>query len=492
MILTINSNGLQPRRRGAMYVVMLLSMIAYLVLGMFVLDIARATGRKIEMGNAADSSAYSAGLMMARGMNAVTVSNHHMGEAMSFIILHSAIAGPNVSATDKNSRQRSEDSMLSFNLALNGAGAKAVGGRAVTYPDCARRINAGGTVCDGKLLLKMELNALYEAQIFFAACWQFEIVEALSDFEEDFIKPEWDALDRMEKSARQSLSARRAIERDLIGSIMKYQDDVMRDIPLLSSKAAIKIGELHRTKGASFPGKPELPVEPEKYHASKSNHENRMAKTQIVRASYPWVLFDREPIISQCQLKLKLSNSAEFYREWSDYYTTERSLHVYQSLNKQLKVIRDNRLPDKGTELWTHDSKNTDKHFSVIGFAYEKNQMPIGLPVLKPQNTAGLVTTAQAITYNANPQKPAQTSGRFQPEIGWDTLNWKTPVRSSMAFEYPQSIPFSASCPRIEINWQTKLVPVTAYLDKSVGDTPSEVSSVIRRVTPVPKALRTH
>lgn len=491
MILTIDSRSKRSSRRGAMYVVMLLAMIAFLVLGLFVLDIARATSRKIEMGNSADSSAYSASLMMTRGMNAVTVSNHHIGEAMSFVILHSAIAGPNVSAGDKNSRQKAEDYMLSFSLAGLGLSAGSVGGRVATYPDCAEIIQAGGTVCDGKMVLKRELEMLYSAQIAAAALWRFDIVDMLSLMEETLIKPEWDALDRMEKSARQSLSARRNIEKQLIGSIMKYQDEILRDIPQLSSQAAIKIGELHQTKGACFPSRPELPVEPEKYNANKINHEKMMAKTQIVRASYPWVLYDRTPVITQTAWMV-LAMTSEFYREWSDYYTTERSLNLYQSLHKQLKVIRENRLPDKGTEIWTHHSESTDKHFSIIGFAYEISPQPFGMPALKQQNTAGLVTTAQAITYNANPQLSGKSSGRFQPEIGWDTLNWKTPVSSSMAFEFPQSIPFSTRCPRIEINWQTKLIPVTAYLDKSVGDTPSDVSGVISRVVPVPKALRTH
>jgi hypothetical protein len=481
-------------RRGAMYLVMIIAMICYIVLGAFVLDVARVTSRKIEMGNIADASTYSTALMKARGMNAVTVSNHHLGEALSSIVLHSAIAGPNVSAKDKNRIQKTLDTSLSTSLKVLGPGAKSVGGWTTTYPANSNIINAGATVCDAKLVLKGKIAAIYQKQIalgaFLPNYYAYLAILELS-IEELILKQEWDALERMEAAARQSLPAQRAIASELMGSMIEYQNELLNDIPQLAADACLNLAQQNQGQGASFPSRPELPVEHEEYQANKNNHQRTMARTQIVRAAYPWVVYDRTPVIKKCIWMID-SYASEFYHYWSDFYTTERSLHYYETQHWPMLVMRDNKLPDKGNEIWTYDPEKTDQHFANIGFAFEPSPEPLGKPALKQQNKAGMVTYAQALIYNANPQEPGRNSGQFQPEIGWDTLNWKSPVRASMAYEYKADTKYSSKCPQIEINWQAKLVPVTKYLDLSVSDTPAQVAGVISRITPVPKALRTH
>ena len=47
----------------------------------------------MELQNAADSAAYSTALWQARGMNAVTVSNHMMGEATGLIVMVESLGG---------------------------------------------------------------------------------------------------------------------------------------------------------------------------------------------------------------------------------------------------------------------------------------------------------------------------------------------------------------------------------------------------------------
>lgn len=54
----------------------------------------RAVQQKIEIQNAADAAAYSSALWMARGMNAVTATNHMIGELSALCVLHEAIGGP--------------------------------------------------------------------------------------------------------------------------------------------------------------------------------------------------------------------------------------------------------------------------------------------------------------------------------------------------------------------------------------------------------------
>lgn len=478
-------------RRGAIVYVMLLSLFCFVVLGMFLLDVGRTSARKVEMQQVADSSAYSASLMMTRGMNAITASNHHIGEVMSFIVLHKAIAGENVDGRDKTTRQVLEDETLSISLSILGPAAKAVGGRTVTYPDCSYKIRAAETVCDAKLQLKLFIESIYEGQLLAAYFGQIEVINELSDLEEYLIKPEWEALERMEVTARRDLHHRIQLESLLLARILQYQEEVLRDVPLLSSETAKTLAEMNHSKGLIFPTKPGLPLEHEQYTASQSNHRSSMARTQVVRATYPWVVFDRGPILLNTSW-MKASGTSTFYHKWTDHDTTERCLNYYESHDNPMLVIKLNKLPEKGTESWTTDPHDTDTLFSVIGFAYERSPRPFGMPALKRQNEAGLVTYAQALTYNANIQKTDKAAAGFQPEVGWDTLNWQSPVISSMAYEYPTKVAISLHSPKISLNWQSKLVPVTAYLDESVGTLPASVSSVMKRIIPVPKAIRTH
>lgn len=471
--------------------VMLIAMVAFAVLGMFLMDIARMTSRKVEMQQVADSTAYSTSLMMTRGMNAVTVSNHHIGEVLAFIVLHKAIAGENVDGRDKTRQQAALDNQLSIAVTALGPAALAAGGRATTFPDCAVDVRAAETVCDAKLLLKMEIASIYSAQIVAAAYGLQAVVAALSDFEEYVVKPEWDALERMERQARNDLPRRKRLESEFLIAIQDYQDELTQELPSAAASTATAIAGQALGQGACFPSRPALPLVREPFEDGGRNHQRSMARSQIVRAAYPWVVYDRGPVISNTSWMV-LSQAGEFYREWSDHDTTERSQWFYRRSGKPMLVIRRHVLPEKGTEPWTKDSKLADEQFSIIGFAFEPSPRPFGSPALKRQNKSGLVTYAQAITYSANPQNPGKSTGKYQPEIGWDTLAWKAPVRNSGAYEYPSGIASGGRCPRIHLNWQTKLVPVTGYLDRSVEDTPDEVSGAIRKIVPVAGAMRTH
>src|SRR5262245_43268346 len=57
------------------------------VLGLVLVgNIGAATNDRLELQNAADAAAYSAALQMARGLNAITATNHMMGEVTAQII----------------------------------------------------------------------------------------------------------------------------------------------------------------------------------------------------------------------------------------------------------------------------------------------------------------------------------------------------------------------------------------------------------------------
>jgi hypothetical protein len=78
--------------------------------------------------------------------------------------------------------------------------------------------------------------------------------------------------------------------------------------------------------------------------------------------------------------------------------------------------------------------------------------------------------------YNANPQRP-HSDRRFQPTIGWDTLNWSSPVP-----EYGEEV---GEAPRIRLNWRAKLVPVTRLPEAARSRRlPDPIREVLRKTIP--------
>lgn len=69
-------------------------MLALVALAGLIGNTGHAAKEKIETQNAADSVAYSSALWMARGMNAVTATNHMLGEATALTAVHEAFGGP--------------------------------------------------------------------------------------------------------------------------------------------------------------------------------------------------------------------------------------------------------------------------------------------------------------------------------------------------------------------------------------------------------------
>jgi hypothetical protein len=143
---------------------------------------------------------------------------------------------------------------------------------------------------------------------------------------------------------------------------------------------------------------------------------------------------------------------------------------------------------DKGREPWTHSkgSDLADDRFCFLGFARRPEPSSVAArPFFRQANPDGVVCCAQAMVYNANPQRSpeeAARSGRLQPRVGWDTLNWwdsdayefdpqrraaeRTPdhqLLPGIPFRLPPAriIDRAAPEPKIRVNWQAKLVPVT-------------------------------
>lgn len=105
-----NSSSSAARRRdGKLSIIAIPWIVGMLVLTGLVGNSGQTAVQKIEVQNAADAAAYSTALWQARGLNAITTSNHLAGEFASFVILHEALGGPELDNKTSTDTQESQE-----------------------------------------------------------------------------------------------------------------------------------------------------------------------------------------------------------------------------------------------------------------------------------------------------------------------------------------------------------------------------------------------
>jgi hypothetical protein len=226
--------------------------------------------------------------------------------------------------------------------------------------------------------------------------------------------------------------------------------------------------------------------------------------TQWVRATYPWVEAWRSSLRTAMKLTLTFSLSSGWYRNWTNRYTLAwayrfrsgrylpetdpRGGKQPQQKKLAMYVLKGMDPLKKGYEPWADrpaqgGNEKAEELFSLVAFVQQPDPRVIAPGFFRQARSGGTVTFAQALLYNAGSQKrsPYSPFAQYQPEVGWDTLNWAAPPSQSMAFEHgfgdeprlwdefrnawPPTLPFvegrSDKVPGIRLDWQAKLIPVT-------------------------------
>jgi hypothetical protein len=81
-------------RSGKIALVTLIAILGLLVLAGFVGNVGHIVITKVKSQNAADAIAFSSAQWMARGMNAITATNHLLGEATALVVVIEGLGGP--------------------------------------------------------------------------------------------------------------------------------------------------------------------------------------------------------------------------------------------------------------------------------------------------------------------------------------------------------------------------------------------------------------
>lgn len=151
---------------GQINLVTAVVMLGFAVLIGLIGNAGNAVKKKIELQNAADATAYSSSLWMARGMNAVTTTNHLMGEATATVVVFHALGGTELGdETDVSAsaalNEGLETTQSSAPIATGMYDKSLVDFIVNQMTDDEGKHDAHATILDGKLTLKFGMNLIF-------------------------------------------------------------------------------------------------------------------------------------------------------------------------------------------------------------------------------------------------------------------------------------------------------------------------------------------
>jgi len=352
----------------------------------------------------------------------------------------------------------------------------------------------------------------------------------------------------------QLLPIKKLLRDQMLPFAKKYTTDVTLLTPEIARAAAMKIGQLNNVTADLFPtpGELQLPVHidplslthtlpppntevlepnpngcgcPSESTAVTWDQVSKM--TQLARATFPWVNYHREPVLKALASTLQLAESKDFYFHWSNGYSKMIIQEQQEPRNDDpdshlgLYVLKGYEGPDKGYELWNIAEYSTmaDDYFTVIGMAHQEPPSVIGSPIFHQEHPDGMLAYSMVLLYNGNEQQRAEH--RIDPEckrivpirqanVGMDTLNWYPGSRQTQTGCEPrpansgngENRPFEllgigipADYPRIQVNWQSKLVPATSHRLSQLkqANLQGDIETTSQRLLDVvPPSLTTH
>lgn len=557
--------------RGMLSMVNVVTVMLGVLLIIFVMNVGHVTYEKVEMQNAADAAAYTGALWEARGMNAITATNHVIGEMISLVIVHEAVggklldeggtaeqaSGPLASKyleffPDDDYDLSKPSDLRKLNQTLDKAYGVVNGLSGVTPLSAYmtvrehRGVHAEATILDAKGRLKKLLIDVYKVKGVARGLQKipltYKIGVALEvgihPFEE-WIRAEYVILNAFESIAKGLTPLKEVLRDQMAPAAKQYTDLVAETVPVIAQQAARKVAELNETQGMLYPLVPELPIEIDPHAEAMTllpptdqpvsipgreagccgcpskrttiDRDQIVKITQLARATFPWVVYHRQPVIDALRV-VPLSQASGFYKDHTDGYSkdicdeVQRTTTSGRSVKIQLYVIKNGSAPDKGFEAWTDDPVKADRLFSTVGLVYRRPPKLIASGgVFRQQHVEGRLAYAQALLYNANAQvrpehKIDLTCKRIVPnrqaDVGWDTLNWKSGTRpTELAAVWDNGGAPPSVFPEIEVNWQAKLVPgsTTRLRELAQSPLPAPFHSLVAKMLPdAPAALQTH
>lgn len=494
---------------GMLSLVSLFIVLAFMATFAVLTNVGKTVTQKIEVQNGADSVAYAAGLEMARGMNSVTTANHLIGELQALCVLHHGFGGEELDedATAKPTPSELRDDLRnSYRLARVFASRSIIGPpREFMFNKVVEEPTSGAAIRASQMRLKQVMTWAYVGHaiggMFTLLREAYPVGTILAGFGELIIAncfifetkvyTEWLILNSLEVMCKRLRIIKTGMQDLAMPGLYLYTRALKYETALKAEAAARGIGEKNKVDVSLFPGLTmATSVPPLKLRiAPEPTNLGHTERSQLVRASTPWIQYWRLPILKFGEDALFLSRFKCYYQDFTDKFTIERAKFMKTDKKVNPVILKDLELDgeDKTYELWTYaneGSREADRIFCLIGFAHRAKTGGAAIRMFRQGNPDGLLAYAQVMVYNGNPQVRGQTGG-WQRTAGWDTLNWGNTVP-----EVTSCNPNVGTCPipdapkpLIRINWRVKLVPTTR-LHEAILWQRGEIGAILRRTLP--------
>jgi hypothetical protein len=528
---------LHEEEAGMVTIVSIVVILLFLLLANLVWNIGWTTTTKMKVQNGADAASYSSALWMARGLNAVTATNHLMGEMQAFVVIHSALG-------EKHPKRKEHTSPPLSNASFP----KSIGDAAdqvdrfqgaknllvdTAYPLAQKlsqipffaldymkgkpeidggEIQMGSTISDGRYYIMKVMTAEYFLRAVAGVLEKVPFppitalgyaIDGICIGVEVILLVEWYVLYGLEEVYTGSKEFANALREKALPFAQKFEGLVAKAIPAVAAAAGPKIAQDNGCKdGFVYPTIPQLKYQftddPWGVRGQEEGADDFMRKSQLVRATYPWVKYHRRPLLDILNF-CKFSNSAYNLVFWTNDYSLLKSRDLYRDQGCYMLVLEGSDPSNKGREAWTTDPDVLESRFAIIGFAY-KSQPGYSVPrLLGKPIPKGMVAYSMALVYNAN-FTDERSGDEFQPDWGWDTLNWELPARNSFASELPaepdpirnghSETPGQSHRPLVKLNWQAKLTPASSYLNEAIVRTTWAHKDMLEKLPALPPAVR--
>lgn len=389
--------------RGSMMVANMFCLMLVSLLIVMTINTSSITSQKIRRQNASDAVAQSTGVCLARGMNAVTTTNHLIGEMLALVVLHDAFGGRrldndtqayNTSGSRPNrSRHARIGSTIvvangSLQFAFEAAGS---GGLFPEHPRAewkeqlkegrSRRLShhEEATLLDSKMNLKTSMTLVYVGYKVarklqsmghvFAAIGA--ALEGLMLVIETKIQSENQLLDAIEGICRSLRGPKTVLRDEIIPSAYQHTLQIQRRTPEIAANAAAKIAHLNKCESMLFPrfdairlplmvdpmsvddGDSDsdffpqthqlVPADRPRCNCPTTSGRRRQLKarkvSQLARATFPWVNYHRETLAGFFDNTLHFAGTGNLYRHWTTQYTKLNVLDLQDETGPHIGLL---------------------------------------------------------------------------------------------------------------------------------------------------------